>query len=102
MSGMLVFIQTSTLRAACSAAYAVKMAEMYSKIGRTEETLELIDETLDVWKEKAKEGGGFQLGDQRRYKETIGAGFTQQDLDKLGPEELEMVLQLLQTKEMHL
>ena len=81
-----------------SAAYAVKMAEMYSKIGRTEETLELIDETLDIWKEKAKEGGGFQLGDQRRYKETIGAGFTQQDLDKLGPEELEMVLQLLQIK----
>eukprot|EP00984_Skeletonema_dohrnii_P033519 scaffold30374_cov144-Skeletonema_dohrnii-CCMP3373.AAC.1 len=37
-----------------SAAYAVKMADMYSKIGRTEETLELIDETLDVWKGEEK------------------------------------------------
>ena len=80
-----------------SAAYAVKMAEMYSKIGRTEETLELIDETLEVWKGGAKEssGGAILLGDQRRYKEMIGAGFTKQDLNKLAPEELEMILQLL-------
>jgi len=78
-----------------SAAYAVKMAEMYSKIGRTEETLELIDETLEVWKTPEKQGGVLALGDQRRYKEYIGAGFTQQDLNKLAPEELEMILQLL-------
>ncbi len=80
-----------------SAAYAVKMAEMYSKIGRTEETLELIDETLDVW--KAEESSGvLVLGEQRRQRETIGAGFTKQDLEKLGPEELEMILQLLVIK----
>lgn len=78
-----------------SAAYAVKMAEMYSKIGRTEETLELIDETLDVWKTEEKSGGGFVLGEQRRQRETVGAGFTKQDLEKLGAEELEMILQLL-------
>jgi hypothetical protein len=78
-----------------SAAYAVKMAEMYSKIGRTEETLELIDETLDVWKTEEKSGGGFALGEQRRQRETVGAGFTKQDLEKLGAEELEMILQLL-------
>jgi len=78
-----------------SAAYAVKMAEMYSKIGRTEETLELIDETLDVWKGKENSGGVLALGDQRRQRETVGAGFTKQDLEKLGPEELEMILQLL-------
>eukprot|EP00985_Skeletonema_marinoi_P011013 scaffold5185_cov101-Skeletonema_marinoi.AAC.1 len=77
-----------------SAAYAVKMAEMYSKIGRTEETLELIDETLDVWKGEEK-SGVLALGDQRRQRETVGAGFTKQDLEKLGPEELEMILQLL-------
>ena len=80
-----------------SAAYAVKMADMYSKIGRTEETLELIDETLDVW--KAPESNGvLVLGEQRRQRETIGAGFTKQDLEKLGPEELEMILQLLVIK----
>jgi hypothetical protein len=78
-----------------SAAYAVKMAEMYSKIGRTEETLELIDETLDVWKGKENSGGVLVLGEQRRQRETVGAGFTKQDLEKLGPEELEMILQLL-------
>ena len=77
-----------------SAAYAVKMAEMYAKIGRTEETLELIDETLDVWK-TTENTGVLALGEQRRQRETIGAGFTKQDLEKLGPEELEMILQLL-------
>lgn len=81
-----------------SAAYAVKMAEMYSKIGRTEETLELIDETLDVWKAEEKSSGGFVLGEQRRQRETVGAGFTKQDLEKLGAEELEMILQLLVIK----
>lgn len=80
-----------------SAAYAVKMAEMYSKIGRTEETLELIDETLDVWK-VTENNGVLVLGEQRRQRETIGAGFTKQDLEKLGPEELEMILQLLVIK----
>lgn len=80
-----------------SAAYAVKMAEMYSKIGRTEETLELIDETLDVWR-VADSSGVPVLGEQRRQRETIGAGFTKQDLEKLGPEELEMILQLLVIK----
>ncbi len=77
-----------------SAAYAVKMAEMYAKIGRTEETLELIDETLDVWK-TTENTGVLALGEQRRQRETVGAGFTKQDLEKLGPEELEMILQLL-------
>eukprot|EP00986_Skeletonema_menzelii_P011931 scaffold6314_cov163-Skeletonema_menzelii.AAC.4 len=77
-----------------SAAYAVKMAEMYAKIGRTEETLELIDETLDVWK-STENTGVLALGEQRRQRETVGAGFTKQDLEKLGPEELEMILQLL-------
>ena len=77
-----------------SAVYAVKMAEMYSKIGRTEETLELIDETLDVWKEGDK-SGRLALGEQRRQREIVGAGFTKQEVERLGPEELEMILKLL-------
>ncbi|KAL7542581.1 hypothetical protein ACHAWF_007207 [Thalassiosira exigua] len=68
-----------------SAAYAVKMAEMYSKIGRKEETLELIDETLDVW----KKGNGGILGNQEGRDE-VAAGFTRSDLNALEPEECEM------------
>lgn len=75
-----------------SAAHAVKMAEMYSKIGRNEETLELIDETLDIWKGKGNNGGMF--GNQNDRAE-ISAGFTKNDLKSLEPDELEMILTLL-------
>ena len=74
-----------------SAAFAVKMAEMYNKIGRTEETLELVDETLSYWKKGGSKGG--ILGNQEG-REDIGGGFTKHDLKDLEPDELEMILQL--------
>jgi hypothetical protein len=82
------------LRGRSSASYAVKMAQMYATIGRSEETLELIDDTLDGWK---KGSGGGILGNQDAT-EDIGCGFTKNDLKNLEPDELEMVIQLLVIK----
>ncbi|KAL3770882.1 hypothetical protein ACHAW5_003970 [Stephanodiscus triporus] len=77
-----------------SAAYAVKMAQMYATIGRTEDTLELIDDTLASWK---KGSSGGILGTQDSM-EDIGCGFTKNDLKNLEQDELEMIIQLLVIK----
>ena len=81
-------------RGRSSAAYAVKMAQMYATIGRTEDTLELIDDTLASWK---KGSGGGILGTQDAT-EDIGCGFTKADLKNLEIDELEMIIQLLVIK----
>ncbi|KAL3810385.1 hypothetical protein ACHAXA_002852 [Cyclostephanos tholiformis] len=79
------------LRGRSSAGYAVKMAQMYATIGRTEETLELIDDTLDGWKRGSR--GGILVNQDAT--EDIGCGFTKNDLKNLEQDELEMVIQLL-------
>ena len=79
-----------------SAAFAVKMAEMYSKIGRTEETVQLVEETLSVWKGSRSTGvTGISNSDGR---EEVGSGFTKKDLKALEPEELQLIIQLLRIK----
>jgi hypothetical protein len=67
---------------------------MYATIGRTEDTLELIDDTLASWK---KGSGGGILGTQDAT-EDIGCGFTKTDLKNLEIDELEMIIQLLVIK----
>mmetsp|Transcript_30873 Transcript_30873/g.46821 ORF Transcript_30873/g.46821 Transcript_30873/m.46821 type:complete len:380 (-) Transcript_30873:1307-2446(-) len=79
-----------------SAALAVNMAMMYQKIGRAEETIQLVDETLEVWKKSGK-GAITNLG-QREGREEIGSGFTRCDLKPLEPEELELIIELLKIK----
>ena len=61
------------------AAFAVKinMAEMYSKIGRTEETVQLVEETLSVW--KGSKSTGVTSLSNLDGKEEVGSGFTKKD-----------------------
>ena len=79
-----------------SVAYAVRMAEMYVKIGRVEETAQLVEETLSLW----RKGGGNKttiLG-ARQENDEIGSGFCRSDLEEIEPEELELIIQLLKIK----
>lgn len=80
------------------AAFAVKikMAEMYSKIGRTEETVQLVEETLSVW--KGSKSTGVTSLSNLDGKEEVGSGFTKKDLKALEPEELQLIIQLLRIK----
>lgn len=74
-----------------SLADAVKMAHMYAMIGGNENTLKLIDETLDGWKKGNK--GGI-LGNQDATK-NIGFRFTINDVKNIEEAELNMVIQRL-------
>ena len=67
-----------------SAAFAVKMADMYEKIGRVEETVQLCDETLNFWRKggsnkvpnKVPGRVSTNLGQKDNGKEEVAAGFT--------------------------
>lgn len=76
-----------------NAAFAVKMCEMYESIGRIDETIQLVDETLNTW----RKGTGINLG-QKERKEEVASGFTKNDLKSLDPDELSLVIHLLRTK----
>ena len=81
-----------------SVAYAVRMAEMYVKIGRHQETLQCCEETLSLWRKcggRQNNAMGFGVRDDA---EEIGSGFTKSDLADLAPEELELIIQLLKIK----
>ena len=80
-----------------SAALAVRMAEMYSRIGRTEETVELVDETLSVFR-KGNSGNLQNLVVQSDGRQEIASGFTVNDLKALEADELQMIIQLLRLK----
>jgi tetratricopeptide (TPR) repeat protein len=80
-----------------SAALAVRMAEMYSRIGRTEETVELVDETLSVFR-KGNSGNLQNLVVQSDGRQEIASGFTANDLKALEADELQMIIQLLRLK----
>lgn len=73
-----------------------KVAEMYSKIGRTEETVQLVEETLSVW--KGSISTGVTSLSNLDGKEEVGSGFTKKDLKALEPEELQLIIQLLRIK----
>lgn len=75
-----------------SAAAAVRMAEMYSRIGRVEETVQLVDETLGVF----RKGNAGNLGNLGRQE--VACGFTTNDLKGLESDELQMIIQLLRLK----
>jgi hypothetical protein len=81
-----------------SVAHAVKMSEMYVKIGRVEETVQLVEETLNIWKKgEGQKTIGLGLG-TREVNEEVGSGFTRSDLAALDPDELELIIQLLKIK----
>lgn len=79
-----------------SVAYAVRMAEMYVKIGRVEETVQLVEENLNIW----RKGGANKttVFGPRDENEEVGSGFMKSDLEALEPEELELIIQLLKIK----
>jgi hypothetical protein len=83
-------------------AHAVRMAEMYVQIGRVQETVQLVEETLGLWRKGGvapKNAMGFAVGGMRGDDtEEIGSGFTRSDLMPLEPEELELIIQLLKIK----
>ena len=81
-----------------SAAVAVRMAEMYSRIGRVEETVQLVDETLGVFR-KGNSGNHIgNLGLQNEGRQEVASGFTTNDLKALEGDELQMIIQLLRLK----
>ncbi len=82
-----------------SAAAAVRMAEMYSRIGRVEETVQLVDETLGVFR-KGNNGGNHlgNLGIASDGRQEVACGFTMNDLKGLDGDELQMIIQLLRLK----
>jgi hypothetical protein len=82
-----------------SAALAVRMAEMYSRIGRTEETVELVDETLSVFRKGNTTTTNLQnLVVNNDGRQEIASGFTANDLKALEADELQMIIQLLRLK----
>ena len=87
-----------------SAAAAVRMAEMYSRIGRVEETVQLVDETLAVFQKGSGGGGGGggnianNLGIHIEGRQEIAAGFTANDLKSLEGNELQLIIKLLRLK----
>jgi len=83
-----------------SASFAVKMSEMYLKIGRTEETVQLVEETLSVWKKGGISTTGLpNLTQHQSGREEVGeSGFTKHDLKALEPEELQLIIKLLKIK----
>lgn len=80
-----------------SVAFAVKMAQMYQTIGRFDETIQLVDETLGVWR-KSSNNAMSNLGQNKEGREEIGSGLTRNDLISITPNELELIVQLLQIK----
>lgn len=81
-----------------SAAVAMKLAEMYQSIGRTEETIQLVDETLETWRKSSVSSTILSNLGQRDGKENIGSGFTRNDLKNLDPDELQSIIRLLDIK----
>ena len=78
-------------------AHALKMSEMYMAIGRTEETVQLIDETLNIF----KRGGAAvvaNLSQNDDSKVEVGAGYTKRDVKALEADELELIVRLLKLK----
>ena len=76
-----------------TAALAVRMAEMYLNIGRTEEAVQLVDETIAVFKK-----GSSSIGLQNEGRVEVSAGFTVNDVKDLDGDELQMIIQLLRLK----
>lgn len=81
-----------------SAAYALKMAEMYSKIGRTEETIQLVEETLSIFRKGVSSGVIAANIGQSDGRTEVGSGFTKNDLKALEADELQLIIQLLRIK----
>lgn len=73
------------------------MAQMYQTIGRFDETIQLVDETLGVWR-KSSNNAMSNLGQNKEGREEIGSGLTRNDLISITPNELELIVQLLQIK----
>ena len=79
-----------------SVASAVRMAEMYLKIGRNQESFQCCEETLNLWR---KSGGQNAIGlAGRENNEEVGSGFTKSDLAGLSSEELQLIIKLLKIK----
>ena len=91
-----------------SAAVAVKMAEMYAKIGRTEETIQLVEETLSAFRKGSSGGVGHSLVDgvsgvisnlgQSDGRNEVASGFTKNDLKALEADDLQLIIELLRIK----
>ena len=71
---------------------------MYSRIGRAEETVQLVDETLS----KFRKGNNINITvgnlGQNDGRVEIGSGFTKNDVKVLEGDELQMIIQLLRLK----
>lgn len=96
MLGGAAFVNNGDANGHHSAALALRMAEMYSRIGRTEETVQLVDETLNVF----RKGNNSTVGNlgQSDGRVEVGSGFTNNDLKLLDGDELQMIIQLLRLK----
>ena len=91
-----------------SAAVAVKMAEMYAKIGRTEETIQLVEETLSAFRKGSSGGVRHSLVDgvsgvisnlgQSDGRNEVASGFTKNDLKALEADDLQLIIELLRIK----
>lgn len=87
-------VGASTRSVKDSVADAVKTARLTLSIGRAEETLSLVDETLEMWKGRGKQRAQSSSG----KKVEIASGFTRSDLNQLDQDELRSVLELLLIK----
>lgn len=93
---------TTSRDSGSSAAYAVKMAGMYSNLGRVEESVELIDETLDLWRRgKGSSGSNIiqsVMNNVTGKDEEVAAGFTKNDLQSVNEDDLTSIINLLLIK----
>ena len=74
-----------------SATSVFRMAEMYFRIGRNEEVVQLVDETLELYRKS-------NTGVHNEVHQEVALSFTKSDLRSLEEEELELIIRLLKLK----
>ena len=75
----------------------LRMAEMYFRIGRNEEVVQLVDETLGLYQKPNTRNRG-NVGVHNKVNQEVAFGFMENDLQALEEEELELIIQLLKLK----
>ena len=78
-----------------TAAFALKMSEMYSNMGQDDKVVDIIEETLQTF---TKSNSSIPFSVSSEQTEEVGSGFTKQTLKKIDSEDLEVIIHLLRAK----
>ena len=88
-------VATGTSEQKSTAAFALKMSEMYSNMGQDDKVVDIIEETLQTF---TKTNSNIPFSVSTEQTEEVGSGFTKQVLKKIDSEDLEVIIQLLRAK----